>query len=45
MTKIKNGTYVISLDVYKLTGTDWIALYVNGDSVTYFDSFGAEYIP
>ena len=26
-------------------GTLWIALYVNGDNVTYFTSFGVEYIP
>ena len=26
-------------------GTHWIALRVNGDNVTYFDSFGVEYIP
>ena len=26
-------------------GTHWIALYVNGDYVTYFDSFGVEQAP
>ena len=26
-------------------GTHWLALYVNGDNVTYCDSFGVEYIP
>ena len=26
-------------------GTHWIALYVNDDTVAYFDSFGVEYIP
>ena len=25
--------------------THWKALYVNGDNVTYIDSFGVEYIP
>ena len=39
------GTYVINLDEYKSLGTNWIVLYVNGDNVTYFGSFGAEYIP
>ena len=43
--KIKDGAYVINLDEYKPIGTLWIALYVNGDNVTFFDSFGAEYIP
>ena len=40
-----DGAYVINLDEYKLIGTYQIALYVSGDSVTYFDNFGAEYIP
>ena len=26
-------------------GTHWIALYVNNETVTYFDSFGIEHIP
>ena len=26
-------------------GTHWIALYVNDNNVTYFDSFGVEHIP
>ena len=34
LPKIKDGVYVINLGEY------WIALYVNGDNVTYFDSFG-----
>ena len=37
--------YVISLDEYSDIGTHWIALYVNNKTVTYFDSFGVEYIP
>ena len=36
--------YIINLDEYKSVGTHWIALDKNGDSVTYFDSFGVEYI-
>ena len=32
------------LDDYKLIGTHLIALYVNVDNVTYFDSAGVEYI-
>ena len=43
--KIKNGTYVRNLDKYKSTGPHWIVLYVNGNTVTYFDSFRVEYIP
>ena len=43
--KIKNGAYVINLEEYSDVGTHWIALYVNNKTVTYFDSFGIEYIP
>ena len=35
---------MINSDEQKSEGTHWIALYVNGDNVTYFDSFGVEYI-
>ena len=44
-TKIKNEAYVINLDEYKSIKTHWVALYMNGDSVTYFDSFRVEHIP
>ena len=43
--KIKDGEYVINLDEYYDIRTHWIALYVNNKTVTYFDSFGIEYIP
>ena len=43
--KIKDGVYVINLDGFKSIGTHWIALYVNAENVTYFDSFGIEHIP
>ena len=42
---IKNGAYVINLDEYHDIGTHWVALYVNNNIVTYFDSFGVEHIP
>ena len=29
----------------KSVGTHWIALYVNGNNATYFDSFGVEHVP
>ena len=41
---IKDGAYVINLDECKSIRTHLIVLNVNGDSVTYFDSFGVEYI-
>ena len=43
--KIKDGAYVINFDEYFDIGTHWIALYVNKQTVTYFDSFGVEHIP
>ena len=45
LPKIKHGAYVINLDEYSDTGTHWVALYVNNNCVTYFDSFGLEHIP
>ena len=42
---IKNGAYVINLDEYHDIGTHWVALYLNNNIVTYFDSFGVEHIP
>ena len=39
------GAYVINLDQYSDTGTHWVALYVQNNDVTYFDSFGLEHIP
>ena len=45
LSKIKDGAYIINLDEYESIGTHWIALYVNAENVTYFDSFGVEHIP
>ena len=44
LTKIKNGAYIINLDEYSDIGTHWVALYVQNNNVTYFDSFGVEHI-
>ena len=41
---IKNGAYVINLDEYADVGTHWIALYVENNEITYFDSFGVEHV-
>ena len=43
--KIKDEANVINLDEYSDIGTHWVVLYVNNESVTYFDSFGVEHIP
>ena len=44
LLKIKDWIYLINLDEYGLRGTHWIALYLNGDNVTYFDTFAVKYI-
>ena len=44
LPKTKNGAYVINLDEYEDVGTHWIALYVKNNEITYFDSFGVEYL-
>ena len=41
---LKDGAYVTNLDDYKSIGAHWIALYVNGDKITYFESFGVTHI-
>ena len=45
LSKINDGACIINIDDYESIGTHWIAFYVNGKNVTYFDSFGVEYIP
>ena len=37
---LKDGTCIVNLDDYKSIGSHWTALYVNGNSMTYLDSFG-----
>ena len=45
LPKIKDRVYVKNLDGIKSIGPHWMALYVNGNNIIYFDSFGAEHIP
>ena len=40
-----DGVYLIHLDEFKSMGTNWIALFVNGKNIIYFNSFVAEHIP
>ena len=44
LEKMKDGVYVINLEEYFDTGPHWTALYALNNDVTYFDSFGVEYI-
>ena len=41
---IKNGAYVINLDVYTDLGTHWIALFCRKSEIVSFDSFGVEHV-
>ena len=45
LSKVKDGTYLISLDKGESVGPHWITLCVNAKHLTYFDSFGVEHIP
>ena len=45
LPKIKDGAYVINLGEYSDIRTHWVALYVQNNNVTCFDSFGVEHIP
>ena len=45
LSKIKDGVYIINLDEHSDIGTHWVALWVNNNNVTYFDSFGVEHNP
>ena len=45
LSEIKEGVYMINLDKYGFIETHWIALHVNAENVTYFDSFRVEHIP
>ena len=45
LQKIKDGSYVINLDEYSDIGTHRVALYVQNNNVTYFDSFAVEHFP
>ena len=40
---IKDGAYVINLVEYQSFGYHWIAVYVNCDNITLFDSSGVEH--
>ena len=40
LPKIKNGAYVINLDLYESIETHFIAIYIKAKNVTYYYSFG-----
>ena len=45
LPKLEDRAYVINPDECSNIGTHWIALCVQNNDVTYFDSFGVEHIP
>ena len=45
LSRIRDGAYIINPDEYSNIGNHWIALHVQNNDVTYFDSFGVEHIP
>ena len=45
LNEIRDKAYVINLHEYSDIGTHWIALYIENNHVTYFDSFGVVHIP
>ena len=44
LPRIKDVEYIINLDEYSDIKIHWIALYVQNNDVTYFDSFGVKQI-
>ena len=44
-TEIKYEAYVINLNECSDIGTHWVALYMQNNNFTYFDSFGVDHIP
>ena len=42
---MKDGTNLIDLDDFISIGNHWIDLYVNGNNIKYFDSFGVDHVP
>ena len=45
LPRVKDGAYIINFNKYKSIGTHWIALYVNGNNIIYFDSFVVKDFP
>ena len=45
LPRVKDGAYIINFNKYKSIGTHWIALYVIGNNIIYFDSFVVKDFP
>ena len=44
LSRIKDGAYVINLDDKNSKATHWVSLFMDGNTVVYFVSFGIEFI-
>ena len=44
LSRIKDGAYVINLDDKNRKGTHCVSLFMDGNTVVYFDFFGIEFI-
>ena len=44
LVKRKDGAYVVNLDEFQSTATDWESFYVNDNNIIYFYSFRVEHI-
>ena len=44
LVKIKDGPHVINFDELKSIKIHWIALYMNGNNIIYFDTFGVKQV-
>ena len=44
LAKIKDGPHVINFDELKSIKIHWIALYMNGNNIIYFDTFGVKQV-
>ena len=42
--KVKDGVYVINLDVYVDVGIQWIALFYNRSEMVHFNGFGVKHV-
>ena len=42
---MKDGAYIINLHEHYDTGTHWIALWMDNNNATYFDTFEVQHIP
>ena len=45
LPKTKDRVYVINFNGKTSKGTHWVPLFIDRNTVVYFDSFGVEYIP